>query len=104
MAPPPARAPELEAEPASPPPLLIAPDADALTALQKNLVHASSGFSVEQLEQVLAALMRAVWKTRGEWNRNVAIRAVMEAFNETSRDVEEMQRVLGPSQESDVED
>jgi len=103
MAPPPARAPEVEAEPASPP-LLIAPDADALTALQKNLVHASSGFSVEQLEQVLAALMRAVWKTRGEWNRNVAIRAVMEAFNETSRDVEEMQRVLGPSQESDPED
>jgi len=104
MAPPPSRAPETEAAQASPPPLLIAPDAQALAKLQKDLVHASSGFSVEQLEQVLASLMRAVWNTRGEWNRNVAIRAVMEAFNETSRDVEEMQRVLGPSQESDVDD
>lgn len=97
--PPPPRAPEVEVEPASPPPVLIAPDPNILAGLQKDLVQSSSGFSVEQLEQIRAALMRAVWKTRGEWNRGVAMRAVTEAYNEMCRDIETMQRVLGPSQE-----
>lgn len=101
MAPPPPRAPEVEVEPASPPPVLIAPDDSILAGLKQNLVQKSSGFSVEQLEQIRAALMRAVWKTRGEWNRGVAMRAVTEAFNEMCKDIETMQRVLGPSQEGE---
>ena len=44
--------------------------------------------------------METLWAQRGEWNRNKVAGALVDAFNETIRDIEEMQRVLQASQPS----
>lgn len=87
-----------DSPPPAPRPSLIPPDGDAFQQLARRLVQASSGLSVEQLEQVMASLMNAVWDTRGDWNRNKALWRVRDAFNDTVRDIEECQLVLDPSQ------
>jgi hypothetical protein len=69
--------------------------------LHDELIKRSSGLSVEQLEQVNASIMEAIYQTREMWNRNVVIRAVSEAFNECVGDIEACQRVLKASQEED---
>lgn len=69
-----------------------------LGKLHDELVTRSSGLSVEQLEQVNAALMDAVWKEKTLWNRNKVIEAVMNEFNKTMEDIQAMQDVLDPSQ------
>lgn len=74
-------------------------DDDSFISLHKELATRSSGLSVEQLEQVMASLMDAVWRTRGEWNRSVVYKAAMKAFNATIADIEECQEVLDPSQD-----
>ncbi|OJD34459.1 aaa family [Diplodia corticola] len=79
-------------------PRLILDDAH-LERFHDELVHRSSGLSVEQLEQVNAAMMAAVWNQRGEWNRVRVINSVSAVFNETIRDIEEVQKVWPPSQE-----
>ena len=76
-------------------------DKEALREFSKELVRRSSGLSVEQLEQVNASMMVAIWKTRGSWNRNHVLKAVEKAFNETVRDIEECQAILAPSQPKD---
>ncbi|KAF2192744.1 AAA-domain-containing protein [Zopfia rhizophila CBS 207.26] len=63
------------------------------------LTEKTSGCSLEQLEQVNAALMDAVWKVRGEYNRNVVLHKVREAFNEIIADIQQMQELMKPSQE-----
>ncbi|KAF2691817.1 AAA-domain-containing protein [Lentithecium fluviatile CBS 122367] len=63
------------------------------------LVEQTSGCSLEQLEQINAALMEAVWKQRAEWNRNVVLRQVIEAFNEIIADIQAMQEIMRSSQE-----
>jgi len=83
-----------------PTPILIPTDPVMLRGFWNALVQKSSGLGVEQLEQVMSSLMRAVWNTRGEWNRNHAIKAVSDAFNETIKDIEECQAILAPSQPS----
>ncbi|TKX27437.1 ATPase-like protein 2 [Elsinoe australis] len=83
----------------APTPTLISPDPSLLSALSSELVSRSSGLSVEQLEQVMAALMRAIWNSKREWNRNWVVNEVKVAFNETVRDIEEMQEIMRPSQE-----
>ncbi|KAK7526746.1 Bromodomain-containing AAA ATPase protein [Phyllosticta citriasiana] len=80
-----------------PPPKLIL-DEDQLITLHDELSRRSSGLSVEQLEQVNSAIMQAIWSLRGEWNRNVVLQSAMVAFNDTIKDIEEMQRVFDPSQ------
>lgn len=70
-----------------------------LARFHDELVHRSSGLSVEQLEQVNAAMMAAVWRDRGEWNRIRVIDCASTAFNETIRDIEEIQKVWPPSQD-----
>ncbi|KAM0717492.1 hypothetical protein Q7P37_007344 [Cladosporium fusiforme] len=67
--------------------------------LHVELVKRSSGLTVEQLEQVNASIMEAIYNTRNQWNRNLVITAVSEAFNEIIMDIEECQKVLKPSQE-----
>jgi ATPase family AAA domain-containing protein 2 len=76
-------------------------DWDLVTKFHEELVSRSSGLSVEQLEQVNASMMDAIWRGRGNWNRNWVMREVKDAFNETVKDIEAMQTVLGPSQEDD---
>jgi hypothetical protein len=69
--------------------------------LHDELIKRSSGLSVEQLEQVNASIMEAIYVTREMWNRNVVIKAVSDAFNECVGDIEACQRVLKASQEED---
>ncbi|KAF2837814.1 AAA-domain-containing protein [Patellaria atrata CBS 101060] len=75
-------------------------DEQLLAKLHRELVEKSSGLSVEQLEQVNSVLMDAIWKMRGQWNRNVLIQQVTHAFNDIIKDIEEMQEILSPSQEN----
>ncbi|KAK4508289.1 hypothetical protein PRZ48_002027 [Zasmidium cellare] len=74
-------------------------DEDKLQDFHKMLVKNSSGLSLEQLEQVHAALMDVIWTQRGNWNRNQVWKNCENAFNETIRDIEACQRILDPSQE-----
>jgi ATPase family AAA domain-containing protein 2 len=76
-------------------------DEAALAKLHHELVTRSSGLGVEQLEQVMAALMDTVWRTRSKWNRNMVIVAVQEAFNNVVEDIENLQRVLDSSLEEE---
>ncbi|KAF2003896.1 AAA-domain-containing protein [Amniculicola lignicola CBS 123094] len=79
-------------------PLLILDD-NQLLMLHKNLVDNTSGLSLEQIEQVNASLMETIWACRGEYNRNVVIQKVADAFNEIIQDIQTMQKVLKASQE-----
>lgn len=54
---------------------------------------------MEQLEQVSAALMDAIWKSRGQWNRNIVLHKALDAFNDIIADIEEVQMMMAPSQE-----
>ncbi|KAF2756365.1 AAA-domain-containing protein [Pseudovirgaria hyperparasitica] len=63
------------------------------------LAKNSSGLSVEQLEQVNAHLMDAIWRFRHDWNRTHIAEKVIEAFNEVIEDIQEMARLLPPSQD-----
>jgi len=87
------------AVPAMPPPQRsIILDHGTVDDFHRQLLHNSSGLSVEQLEQVHAAMMEVVWRERGEWNRNHVLVKTQMAFNETIKDIENCQMVLGPSQ------
>ena len=81
------------------PPVRTILDEVILSRLHEELVKRSSGSSVEQLEQINASLMDAIWRTRGEWNRNRVSTVVKDAFNATISDIEACQRILKPSQE-----
>jgi hypothetical protein len=80
-------------------PQLIHADPGLLKSLDDQMVRKSSGLNVEQLEQVMANIMDAIWRTKGDWNRNHAASAVSDTFNETIRDIEECQAIMAPSQD-----
>ncbi|KAK8249705.1 ATPase family AAA domain-containing protein 2 [Phyllosticta capitalensis] len=73
-------------------------DESHLASLHDELARRSSGLSIEQLEQVNSVIMQAIWNLRGEWNRDIVLQRAMEAFNDTIKDIEEMQKVFPPSQ------
>jgi len=73
-----------------------------LEDLYRRLVDGSSGCSIEQMEQLNRELMESLWAQRGEWNRNKVAATLVEVFNETIRDIEEMQKVLQASQPSQL--
>ena len=75
-------------------------DEGILANFHADLARRSGGMSVEQLEQINAAMMRVVWAKRGNWNRTQVLWAVKDAFNETVADIEACQVILGPSQGS----
>jgi hypothetical protein len=85
-------------EPPQPPPTYVI-DQRFAENLHRELVARSSGLTVEQLEQVNASIMDAIYSTRELWNRNLAITAVTDAFNATVSDIEACQKVLQWSQE-----
>ena len=68
--------------------------------LLRRLVEGSSGCSIEQLEQINRELMETLWKMRGEYNRNQVAYALVQVFNTTITDIEEMQKVLQASQQT----
>lgn len=82
---------------ATEPKLLL--DVNQLNELHGMLVTKTSGCSLEQLEQINAALMDSIWKHRAEWNRNIVLHKVMDAFNEIIADIQTMQKIMRSSQE-----
>lgn len=82
-----------------PKPQLILTD-ELVTDLHHHLVSSTSGCSLEQLEQINAALMDALWKHRSDYNRNVVLQRVQDAFNVIIEDIQKMQEILKSSQES----
>ena len=76
-------------------------DQDSFNKFHEQLVKSSSGLSVEQLEQVNASMMDIIWRQRSDWNRLHVLYAVQGAFNDTIKDIEACQEVLGPSQPRD---
>ncbi|KAI2477688.1 ATPase family AAA domain-containing protein 2 [Pyrenophora tritici-repentis] len=83
-----------------PKPQLIIDDG-LVTDLHEKLVQSTSGCSLEQLEQINAALMDAIWKHRADYNRNVVLKEVTEAFNTIIKDIQTMQEILKSSQEEE---
>jgi SpoVK/Ycf46/Vps4 family AAA+-type ATPase len=82
-----------------PKPQLLLDEAQ-LVAFHQSLVTATSGCSLEQLEQINASLMDAIWKNRTDYNRNVVLHKVQDAFNTIIEDISIMQQILKSSQET----
>ncbi|KAF2823270.1 AAA-domain-containing protein [Ophiobolus disseminans] len=81
-----------------PKPQLVLDEAH-LDALHESLVEKSSGCTLEQLEQINAALMDAIWKNRTDYNRNKVVHHVQNAFNTIIVDIQAMQQILKWSQD-----
>lgn len=79
---------------------LVIPEDDYFRNLLETLAGLSSGCSVEQLEQINRELMEKLWEMRGEWNRTKVAVKMIDVFNETIHDIEEMQRILEASQKN----
>ncbi|KAH8726823.1 hypothetical protein GQ44DRAFT_770760 [Phaeosphaeriaceae sp. PMI808] len=75
-------------------------DEDQLNELYQMLVFKTSGCTLEQLEQINASLMDAIWKNRTDYNRNVVLHKVQDAFNVIIEDIVAMQQILRWSQET----
>ncbi|KAK5110253.1 hypothetical protein LTR62_006106 [Meristemomyces frigidus] len=91
----------LNTTPPSPPPPTthaLITDPQTTAQLHTRLTKSTSGFTVEQLQQISSRLMDIIWKTRGYWNRVVVAVKVTDAFNAAVGDLEECQRIMGPSQ------
>ena len=72
--------------------------------LLEYLTEQTSGYSVEQLEQVYSALMDQIWKTRGEWNRTRVIGEVKAVFVEVTEDIKACQDICDRSIEIGTQD
>jgi hypothetical protein len=75
-------------------------DENSLLEFHEKLVRSTSGCSLEQLEQINAALMDAIWRNRADYNRNVVLHEVSSAFNVIIDDIAVMQQILKSSQET----
>ncbi|KAI2630508.1 hypothetical protein GGS21DRAFT_545073 [Xylaria nigripes] len=62
------------------------------------LTKRTSGCTIEQLEQINRDLMTKLWETRGEHNRTKVFNLITTVFNDTMKDMEEMQQLLQQSQ------
>ncbi|KAL8953278.1 MAG: hypothetical protein Q9222_000844 [Ikaeria aurantiellina] len=76
-------------------------DRHIIEDLHNQLVDDSSGFSVEQLEQVYSMLMDKIWRTRGEWDRNWVTQEVRIEFERVAADMNECQSFQARSQDYD---
>ncbi|RVD84862.1 uncharacterized protein DFL_003199 [Arthrobotrys flagrans] len=74
------------------PPLQL--DEDELRNFHIYLVETSEDYTIEQLEQVNAAIMDLVWQYRADWDRNKILREAKEIVKEVVEDIEEMDRLL----------
>ncbi|GAP86462.1 putative 26S proteasome subunit YTA7 [Rosellinia necatrix] len=59
----------------------------------------TSGCTIEQLEQINRDLMSKLWETRGEHSRVKVLSLITRVFNDTMRDIGDMQDLLQLSQE-----
>ncbi|KAG8666193.1 TAT-binding protein-like protein 7, AAA ATPase [Fusarium poae] len=66
-----------------------------------NFTKATSGCTIEQLEQINRELMDEIWRTRSEWNRSRVMDQVMAVFNRTMDEIEAFQGIEPASQARD---
>ncbi|KAE9963170.1 hypothetical protein BLS_009563 [Venturia inaequalis] len=64
-----------------------------LAAFREELVSRTTGMSVEQLEQINAACVDAIWKSRGNWDRDEVVGLVLGAFRQVVMDIESWQGI-----------
>ncbi|QDS72363.1 hypothetical protein FKW77_008191 [Venturia effusa] len=64
-----------------------------LAAFKDELVSRTTGMSVEQLEQINSACVDAIWKSRGNWDRDDVIGTVLGAFRQVVVDIESWQGI-----------
>ncbi|KAF3912279.1 hypothetical protein AA313_de0203079 [Arthrobotrys entomopaga] len=83
--------PILRRPPTPDPPLQL--DEEDLNSFHRHLVDVSEGFTIEQLEQVNAAVMDLVWQHRASWDRNEILREAREVIGEVKEDILEMERL-----------
>lgn len=65
--------------------------------VHQKLCSGTSGYSVEQLEQVNAAMMDAIWRARTLWNRDEVATKALEAFIYVDENIRDLQRMLTAS-------
>lgn len=71
-------------------------DIDAgIESFLENMTDKTSGCTIEQLEQINRDIMDAIWRGRGEWNRQRVLNDVGRVFNATIDDIEQLQG-MGP--------
>lgn len=73
-------------------------DLAVVERLHEQLILSTSGFSVEQLEQVNTSLMDHVWQMREEWNRTLVADGLGKTYNEVLEDMQAMQEIGAISQ------
>lgn len=66
--------------------------------LRTELTLRTSGFTVEQLEQINTHLMDCLWKKRGEWDRTKVAVSLQEEFNDVFQDMQQNQEFMSMSQ------
>jgi hypothetical protein len=62
--------------------------------IHNKLARATSGYTVEQLEQVNAALMDHVWRSKSNCDRDEVARNAYEVFEDVHADINGMQGLL----------
>ncbi|KAJ6184993.1 hypothetical protein N7519_006294 [Penicillium mononematosum] len=75
-------------------------DLEVVERLHTQLTLSTSGFSVEQLEQINTNLMDYVWHMRGEWNRTRVADGLGKTYNAVLEDMQEMQEIGPISQQT----
>lgn len=78
-------------------------DLDYVQHLHDELTQETSGYSVEQLEQVNTCLMDFIWQKRNEWNRTVVAKGITETFQAVLADMWSMQEI-GPTSQHKHDD
>ena len=86
-------------EPTGLPPINIRKDYNDVAF--QYFIQASSGCSVEQLEQLYSGMMSEVWKQRQEYDRQVVMEHVRARFEEELQDIQELQGMAPASQGED---
>lgn len=76
-----------------PPPRVIYPPfvlpSDSLLNLQTRLVHGTSRFTIEELEQLRAACFDKIWRHRADWDRTACVKGVQGVVDDFIIEVDE---------------
>lgn len=75
-------------------------DRNAAAHLVRLMADQTSGYSLEQLEQIYSAIMRELWRTRGAWDRSEVVGKVGLTFENACCDIHAMQSIGDFSMES----
>ncbi|KAJ5782224.1 ATPase AAA-type core [Penicillium paradoxum] len=75
-------------------------DLEVVERLHTQLTLSTSGFSVEQLEQINTSLMDYLWHKRGEWNRTFVADGLGKTYNAVLEDMQAMQEIEPISQQT----